>query len=386
MATEDRPARQTRPSAFSHPDKFPSPDRRNLLQSDLMNPRLLLVTSSLALSVLIGIVLSLSRGPNPSAATTQGASAGAKPRIGLSLDTLKEERWQKDRDRFVAAAEKLGAEVLVQSANSDDTRQIQDVESLISNAVDVLVIVPHDGAAMARGVAAAKKAGIPVISYDRLITGADLDLYLSFDNIKVGELQARYLVDALPNKKGKIIRIYGSKTDNNAKLFKEGQDRILDPLIKSGDIQVVFEDWALDWKTENAKKIVNAAITAHGKDIQGVLASNDGTAGGAVQALLEEGLAGQVLVTGQDGELAACQRIMRGTQTMTVYKPLHLLADTAAAMAVKMAKREVVVANGTVDNGFESVPSVLSDIIAVDKTNMMDTIVKDGFHSAESLQ
>ena len=272
MATEDRPARQTRPSAFSHPDKFPSPDRRNLLQSDLMNPRLLLVTSSLALSVLIGIVLSLSRGPTPSAATTQGASAGAKPRIGLSLDTLKEERWQKDRDRFVAAAEKLGAEVLVQSANSDDTRQIQDVESLISNAVDVLVIVPHDGAAMARGVAAAKKAGIPVISYDRLITGADLDLYLSFDNIKVGELQARYLVDALPNKKGKIIRIYGSKTDNNAKLFKEGQDRILDPLIKSGDIQVVFEDWALDWKTENAKKIVNAAITAHGKDIQGVLA------------------------------------------------------------------------------------------------------------------
>jgi D-xylose transport system substrate-binding protein len=227
-----------------------------------MNPRLLLVTSSLALSVLIGIVLSLSRGPNQSTATTQGASAGAKPRIGLSLDTLKEERWQKDRDRFVAAAEKLGAEVLVQSANSDDTRQIQDVESLISNAVDVLVIVPHDGAAMARGVAAAKKAGIPVISYDRLITGADLDLYLSFDNIKVGELQARYLVDALPNKKGKIIRIYGSKTDNNAKLFKEGQDRILDPLIKSGDIQVVFEDWALDWKTENAKKIVNAAITA----------------------------------------------------------------------------------------------------------------------------
>jgi len=333
--------------------------------------------------VLIGALVAR-RGP--ATGGHAGRPAHARPLIGLSLDTLKEERWQKDRDRFVAAAEKLGAEVLVQSANSDDTRQIQDVESLISREVDVLVIVPHDGAAMARGVAAANRAGIPVISYDRLITGADLDLYLSFDNIKVGELQARYLVDKLPGRKGKIVRIYGSKTDNNAKLFKQGQDNILQPLIDTGDVQVVFEDWALDWKTENAKKIVNAALTAHGKDIQGVLASNDGTAGGAVQALLEEGLAGQVLVTGQDAELAACQRIMRGTQTMTVYKPLHLLADTAAAMAVKMARREVVVANGSVDNGFEQVPSVLSDILAVDQNNMMDTVVKDGFHTAESLR
>lgn len=347
-----------------------------------MNPRLLLVTGSLILSVLIGATLARRGAP----AATPGASAHAKPRIGLSLDTLKEERWQKDRDRFVSAAEKLGAEVLVQSANSDDTRQIQDVESLISNQVDVLVIVPHDGAAMARGVAAAKRAGIPVISYDRLITGADLDLYLSFDNVKVGELQAKYLVDHLPRGKGRIIRIYGSKTDNNAKLFKQGQDNILQPLIDKGDIQVVFEDWALDWKTENAKKIVNAAITAHGKDVQGVLASNDGTAGGAVQALIEEGLAGTVLVTGQDAELAACQRIMRGTQTMTVYKPLHLLAEAAASAAVKMAKREVLIANGAVDNGFEEVPSVLNDIIAVDKTNMLDTVVKDGFHTAESLR
>lgn len=345
-----------------------------------MNPRIALVTSSLVLSVLIGFVVSRSGG------RAVVREARTQPLIGLSLDTLKEERWQKDRDRFVAAAEKLGAKVLDLAANSDDTRQIQDVESLISNRVDVLVIVPHDGAAMARGVAAANKAGIPVIAYDRLITGADLDLYLSFDNIKVGELQARYLVDKLPGGKGRIVRIYGSKTDNNAKLFKQGQDNILQPLIEKGDIQVVHEDWALDWKLENAKRIVNAAITAQGKDIQGVLASNDGTAGGAIQALVEEGLAGQVLVTGQDAELAACQRIMRGHQTMTVYKPLHRLADTAAAMAVKLARREVVVANGTVDNGFEQVPAVLSDIVAVDQANMMDTVVKDGFHTAESLR
>jgi D-xylose transport system substrate-binding protein len=347
-----------------------------------MNPRLLLVTVSLVLSVLIGTVLAR-RGRAPATEVARGARA---PLIGLSLDTLKEERWQKDRDRFVAAAEARGAKVLVQSANSDDSRQIQDIESLISNAVDVLVIVPHDGAAMAKGVAAAKKAGIPVISYDRLITGADIDLYLSFDNIKVGEIQARYLVDHLPGKKGRIIRIYGSKTDNNAKLFKQGQDNVLQPLIAAGDVEVVFEDWALDWKLENAKKIVNAAITARGREVDGILASNDGTAGGAVQALIEEGLAGKVLVTGQDAELAACQRIMRGVQTMTVYKPLTRLADLAAEMAVKLARREVVVARETIDNGFKPVPSVLAEIVTVDQANMMDTVVKDGFHSAEALK
>ncbi len=348
----------------------------------VMNPRLLLVVASLVLSVLIGTVLAR-RGPGGGA--VPGRAAGP-PLVGLSLDTLKEERWQKDRDRFVAAVEKLGAKVLDQSANSDDTRQMQDVESLLSRGVDVLVIVPHDGAAMAKAVAAAKKAGVPVIAYDRLITDADVDLYLSFDNVKVGEMQARYLVDHLPGGRGKIVRIYGSKTDHNAKLFKEGQDSVLGPLIAQGDIEVVFEDWALDWKPENAKKIMNAALTARGRDVQGVLASNDGTAGGAIQALIEEGLAGQVLVTGQDAELAACQRILRGVQTMTVYKPLSRLADAAAEAAVKLARREVIVANGTVDNGFKQVPALLSDIIAVDRHNLQDTVVKDGFQPADQLR
>lgn len=348
-----------------------------------MNPRLLLVTASLVLSVLIGIVIAR-RGGAPGA--TGRTDAGGPPLVGLSLDTLKEERWQKDRDRFVAAVEKLGGRVLDQAANSDDTRQMQDVESLLSRGVEVLVIVPHDGAAMAKAVAAAKKAGVPVISYDRLITGADVDLYLSFDNVKVGEMQAQYLVDHLPDGKGKIVRIYGSKTDNNATLFKQGQDRVLEPLIAKGDVEVVFEDWALDWKPENAKRIMNAALTARGRDVQGVLASNDGTAGGAIQALIEEGLAGHVLVTGQDAELAACQRILRGQQTMTVYKPLSRLADAAAEAAIKLARRDVLIANGSVDNGFKQVPALLSDIIAVDQTNLMDTVVKDGFQSADQLK
>jgi D-xylose transport system substrate-binding protein len=193
-------------------------------------------------------------------------------------------------------------------------------------------------------------------------------------------------VNQLRGKKAKIVRIYGSKTDNNAALFKLGQDNILNPLIASGQIEVLFEDWCVDWKPENAKKIMNAAITAKGRELDGVLASNDGTAGGAIQALTEEGLAGKVLVTGQDAELAACQRILRGTQTMTIYKPLSKLADRAAEAAVALGKRQVLIANGVVENGFKKVPSILEDVVSVDKANMQDTVVKDGFHKAEDLR
>ena len=304
------------------------------------------------------------------------------------MDTLKEERWIGDRDNFVKRAQELGAEVFVQSANSDDTRQISDVDALLSRGIDALVIIPHNGAAMAKAVEKAHANGIPVLAYDRLITGCELDLYMTFDNVKVGELQAQFLADRLAAAGGgkkRIVRIYGSKTDNNAALFKEGQDRVLQPLIASGAIEVVHEDWAQDWRPENAKRIANAAITNVGRNIDGILASNDGTAGGAIQALLEEGLAGKVLVTGQDAELSACQRIVAGTQAMTIYKPLTQLASQAAEVAVKMAKGRPIIARAELDNGRVKVPSVFLDVIAVTKENLLETVVKDGFHKREAL-
>lgn len=310
-----------------------------------------------------------------------------QPVIGLSLDTLKEERWQRDRDTFIAAAKALGATVIVQSANSDDTRQVRDVESLISRKVDVLVIVPHNGAAMTRAVRSANEAKIPVIAYDRLILNAPIDYYLTFDNVKVGEAQANYVVPRLPHDRtARIVRIYGAPTDNNAKLFKQGQDNILTPLIKAGKVEVVHEDWALDWKPENAKKIMNAAITKAGRNIDAVVVSNDGTAGGAIQALLEEGLAGKVIVTGQDADLAACQRILRGTQAMTVYKPLKNLATLAARVAVDVAKGNKPTTTATLNNGNKDVPSIFETVISVDKENLNTTVVADGFHKAESLK
>ena len=343
-----------------------------------MNPRIVLVVTSLFLS--LGIGLTLARRPEGD------NSAGAKTtRIGLSLGTLTEERWQRDRDQFVARAEELGAEVLVQSGNSDTARQLQDIEALISRKVDVLVIVAHNPTAMGKAISAANAAKIPVICYDRMISGCDVDLYLSFDNVRVGEMQARYLVDKLKNK-GRIVRIYGPSTDQTGLQFKQGQDNILKPLIAGGYIQVVHEDYAQDWKPENAKKIMNAAITIRGREIDGVLATNDGTAGGAIQALTEEGLAGKVLVTGQDADLAACQRIKRGTQAMSVYKPLKKLAVNAADVAVALAKHQIVIARTSVHNGFKDVPSMLEDVVVVDAANLAETVIKDGFHPAEALK
>ena len=345
-----------------------------------MNPRITLVIVSCALSVITGLIVS--RGGPPK----NLAPIRSRPLIGLSMDTLKEERWQSDRDLFVKRAAELGADVSVLAANSDDTRQLRDVESLITNKVDALVIIPHNGAAMAKAVEMAATAGIPVLSYDRLITGCDLDLYITFDNIKVGELQGRFIADRVPpNGKLRLIRIYGSKTDNNAVLFKQGQDNILRPLIATGKIEVLHEDWAEDWKPENAKKIANAAITRAGPNFDAILASNDGTAGGAIQALIEEGLAGKIIVTGQDADLAACQRIVHGSQTMTVYKPLTLLAGQAADVAVKMAQRKPIIARAETDNGKMKVPSILLDIVAVTKENMMETVVKDNFRKKEDV-
>jgi D-xylose transport system substrate-binding protein len=347
-----------------------------------MKLRIALVGLSCLLSIVTGLVLSRS------GSTPISASKKTRPLIGLSLDTLKEERWQRDRDNFVKKAAVLHADVKVQSANGDDVRQVSDVQSLITEGVDVIVIAPHNGDAMAKAVNLAHEAGIPVLSYDRLIRGCDLDLYMTFDNFHVGELQAQFLVDALakagPGKK-RIIRLYGAKTDNNAVVFKAGQDKVLKPLIDSGAIEVVHEDWVEDWKPENAKKVANAGLNKAGHNFDAILASNDGTAGGAIQALLEEGLAGKVLVTGQDADLAACQRIVAGTQSMTIYKPLQNLADRAAEYAVKLAQHRPVIAAGSYDNGQVQVPTVLLDVIAVTKDNLRETVIKDGFHRAEEI-
>jgi D-xylose transport system substrate-binding protein len=300
------------------------------------------------------------------------------------MDTLKEERWIRDRDLFVKRAQELGAEVLVQAANSDDALQNSQAENLLTQGVDVLVVVPHNAKTAATIVASAHRSNVPVISYDRLILDSDVDLYISIDPTRVGELQADYAAKHRP--RGSYVLIGGAPTDNNARLVRDGQMKVLQPFVDRGEVKVVTDQWAKDWQPVEALKIMENALTRNNNQVDAVVASNDGTAGGAIQALAEQKLAGKVLVTGQDADLAACQRIVAGTQTMTVYKPIHLLANKAAEVAVRMARKEALgEATRPTPNGKKDVPSILLDPIQVDKANLDATVIADGYHRREDV-
>lgn len=305
-----------------------------------------------------------------------------QPEIGFCIDDLRVERWSHDRDYFVDAATKLGAKVSVQSANASEERQIAQIENLISRGVDVIVIVPFNSKALTNVVAEAKKAGIKVISYDRLILDADVDAYISFDNVKVGEMQAQGVLDAAP--KGNYFLLGGAPTDNNAKLLREGQMKVLQPAIDRGDIKVVGSQWVAEWSPTAALSIMENALTANNNKIDAVVASNDGTAGGAIQALAAQKLAGKVSVSGQDADLAAVKRVMAGTQTLTVYKPLKLIASQAAQLAVDLAKGAQPKYNGQYDNGRKQVDTILLEPIRLTKANV-DLVVKDGLYTKEQL-
>ncbi|MEE6076746.1 D-xylose ABC transporter substrate-binding protein [Avibacterium paragallinarum] len=304
--------------------------------------------------------------------------------IGMSIDDLRLERWQKDRDIFVKKAESLGAKVFVQSANGDATAQISQIENMINRNVDVLVIIPFNGEVLGNIIGEAKREGIKVLAYDRLINNADLDFYVSFDNEKVGELQAQSIVEVKPE--GNYFLMGGSPVDNNAKLFRKGQMKVLQPLIDSGKIKVVGDQWVDSWLAEKALQIMENALTANKNNIDAVVASNDATAGGAIQALSAQGLSGKVAISGQDADLAAIKRIVQGTQTMTVYKPITKLADKAAEIAVQLGKNEKPESNAVLNNGLKDVPAYLLAPIAVTKDNIEETIIKDGFHSKEQIE
>ncbi|HEX7982714.1 D-xylose transport system substrate-binding protein [Duganella sp. 1411] len=311
------------------------------------------------------------------------AMADAKnPKIGFSIDDLRLERWARDRDYFVAAAEKQGAKVFVQSADASEQRQIAQIENLISRGVDVLVIVPYNATVLNNAVKEAKKAKIKVVSYDRLILNADIDAYISFDNKMVGEMQAQGVVAVKP--KGNYYLLGGAPTDNNAKMLREGQLKVLQPLIDKGDIKVVGKQWVKDWNPAEAMSIVENALTANGNKLDAVVASNDATAGGAIQALASQKLDGKVAVSGQDADLAGVRRVIAGTQTMTVYKPLKLIASEAAKLSVQLVRGEKPGFNSQYQNGFKQVDTLLLKPTMLTKANM-DVVVADGFYTKAQL-
>lgn len=307
-------------------------------------------------------------------------------KIGISLGTLKEERWAREARMFEQYGKEHGIEVLVLSAEDDASRQITQCESFITQGVDVLIVSALDSEGAGVIVEPAHKAGIPVLSYERLVRNGDIDYHVGFDAYKVGVLQATALVERAP--KGNYVWIKGGPEEFLAHLYYAGNKEIFTPFIERGDITIVLEQWCPGWNPEHALKHTENALSMTNNNIQAVLAPNDNTAGAAITALAAQGLAGKVPVSGQDADLSACQRIVEGTQAMTAYKPLIKLNTAAMQIATALAKKvnvneildqELGVWNKW-DNGYKEADVFLVDVTSVDKDNIVDTVIADKFY------
>jgi D-xylose transport system substrate-binding protein len=340
----------------------------------MMDTRRLIVGAAIAIAAACG-------GGTP-APEAQKAKEPERPTVGFLLDTTHE-RWQRDRDLFTERAEALGVRVDVRAGEGSHEAQVKLANDLLAAGIKVLVIVANDADRAGEIVAAAKAKNVPVIAYDRLIRNADIDLYVTFDTEKVGEMQAQYLLNRAP--KGNYILIGGSPTDDNTQHFRAGQMKVLGPAVKSRAIRVVADEYATNWSAEEAEKITLAGLDKARNSVAAVVASNDATAGGAIKALESRGLAGKVLVSGQDAELDAARRIVAGTQAMTVYKPLGSLTRLAARAAVQLANGEPVDTVATTDNGQKQVPTMLLEPITVDKGNLDAVLIGDGFLSKDDV-
>src|SRR6202171_6061086 len=315
---------------------------------------------------------------------TTGTTTTPGKKIALLLPEAQTARYDsKDmpyfRDKLKALCS--NCTLIYSNAKQDAPTQQTQAEAAITNGANVIVLDPVDGAAAANIVTKAKAANIPVISYDRLILNtADLNYYLSFDNAAVGALQGNALLTALGTKANPtIVQINGDPADNNAKLFKQGAHSVLDGKVKYGK-----EYDTTGWKPENAQTNMADALTALNNKVDGVLAANDGTAGGAIAAMKTGGLKPLHPITGQDAELAAIQRILAGEQTMTVYKAIKAEAEAAAELAYDLAYGITVSSTykiQTVNNNKADIKSVLLTPVAVNKTNIATTVIADGFWS-----
>lgn len=299
--------------------------------------------------------------------------------IGLSFDSFVIERWQRDRDVFVSTAKELGADVNVQIASGDVKSQIEHIEYFIDKNMDVIVIIPTDADLLKEAVLKAKQRGIKVIAYDRLIKNANVDLYISFDNEKVGRLMAQAIVENIPPQ-GEIAFILGSEADHNVMQVKKG----LESIINKTSIKVVSTDYAQGWIAEEAFTAVNGIFKTR-FSIDGLVCGNDDLASQAIKALSERRLAGSVCVVGQDADLNACQRIVEGTQTMTVYKSIEQLAKRAAEYAVMLGKDEEIVGGNKIFDGAYDVPYEKLEPVAVTKENIDEIIIDGGFHLKEEV-
>ena len=348
------------------------------------------VKQLILLTCVLFFIASCVNAPQETATGSGNASTGSgdpnkKIKIGFAMDTVKEERWQRDRAAFEARCKELNVECVITVADNKADKQANDVDNILTQGVDALVIAPHDATQAASMVEKAKAQGVPVISYDRLINSDKIDLYISHQVPVIGRKIAEYALQKVP--KGNYIMVYGARTDNNAIIMQKEQMAVLDAAKASGDVKIVAEQFINDWNPELALNFVENALTQNNDNVQAVVVSNDGMAGGVISALDKRGLTGKIIVTGQDAQKDALQRIAQGKQTMTVYKPIIPLASAAVEAAIKLAKKETLsdVKLFRNDTLGKDISAILLEVTVVDKDNLMTTVVKDGYAKFEDV-
>jgi D-xylose transport system substrate-binding protein len=324
--------------------------------------------------------------------TFAGTPLAAGPvKIGLSFSDFATERWARERDEMTKLLEDAGFEVISQEANHDTKLQNDQIKNMVTQGAKVIIAVAEDGDAAATAVNEVAKKGVKVIAYDRLIKSPKIAAYISFDNVDVGRNQAKGVLAVKDS--GDFVLLGGSPTDNNAHLFRAGQMEVLNPLIKAKKIKIVADQWVENWEPANAKKVMENILTATGNKFDAVVASNDGTALGALEAMKAVGLAGKVPISGQDATEAGCNSIARGELTVTILKDTRKLTPLATEIAGKLAKGQKIagltkqklseLAGNKKMKGM--VPCKFLQVFQVTKENLKELVVDSGFQSYEGV-
>jgi D-xylose transport system substrate-binding protein len=319
------------------------------------------------------------------------ALAADKIKIGLSFSDFATERWAGEKDQMTKLLQDKGFEVVWQEANHDAKLQNDQIANMITQGAKVVIVVAEDGDAAAAAVEDAAKKGVRIIAYDRLIKSPKIAAYVSFDNVDVGRNQARGVLAKV--NKGNFVLLGGSPTDNNAHLFRAGQMEVLNPLIKSGQIKVVADQWVDNWDMAKARDVMSNVLTATGGKFDAVVASNDGTALGALEAMKTAGLAGKVPISGQDATAAGSNSIARGELTVTILKDTRKLTPLACDLAAALAKggknlglKPYKLADLTGDKKFTgTVPCKFLQVYQVTKDNLKKLVVDSGFQTYEDV-
>ena len=330
-----------------------------------------------------------------------GAADSGKVKVGLSFSDFATERWKNEEVLMRKLLEEKGYEVISQEANHDVKLQNDQIDNMVSQGVKALIVVAEDGDAIVTSVDKAAAAGVKVLAYDRLIKTDKIAAYLSFDNVEVGRQQAMGVMTAIDienwdvagNGPVRLVQLAGSPTDNNATLFTKGQTEILKPYIDAGKIEIVAQQGVDNWDPANALKLMENILTAANNDVDAVVASNDGTALGALQAMKAQQLAGVVPISGQDATADGCNSIVKGELTVSIMKDIRNLSPLAVDLIDKLLKGEAIpemkkftLAELTVDPSKQGeVPCVFLAVSQVNQGNVYDLVVKSGFQAYDDV-